>query len=115
MKDVFDALHGTARDVDVCEVAFHEFDLRKMCEVLSLAGDQAVDDADALAATNELFAQVRPNEAGAAGDQIVSHGCRYCGKPDRDSPGMIFKAFSKYSFLRTSSGSAIPYSFQKAW
>ena len=107
--------YGTARDVDVGEVALHEFDLRKMREVLPLAGDEAVHDTHALAATNELFAQVRSNEAGAAGHQIMRHGCRYCGKPDRDSPGMIVKAFSKYSFLRTSSGSAIPYSFQKAW
>ncbi len=46
----------------------------QMREVLALARDQAVDDADALAAANELFAQVRSNEAGAAGDEIVSHG-----------------------------------------
>ena len=81
MKHVFDAVHGTARDVDVGEVTLHEFDLGKMCEVLPLARDQVVHDTHALATTNELFAQVRSNEAGAAGYQIVRHGAVTAGNP----------------------------------
>ena len=41
-----------------------------MREVLALAGDQAVDDAHALAAAEELFSEVRADEAGATGDEV---------------------------------------------
>jgi hypothetical protein len=115
MEDILDVPHRAPGDIDVCEVAFHELDLRQMRKILTLAGNEAVDDPDSLAAANKLLAHVRSDEPGAAGDEIVSHVRSYCGKPARDEPGMIFKAFPKYSFLSTSSGSAIPYSFQNAW
>ena len=42
-------------------------------EVAALAGDEVVGDADGVAAANELFRQVRTDEAGAAGHEIRSH------------------------------------------
>ena len=66
-------LHGASSDVEVGEVALEEFHRRDVREVLALAGDQAVDDADAFAAADELLREVRPDEAGAAGNEIVGH------------------------------------------
>lgn len=38
----------------------------------------------------------------------------YFGKSAAGRPGISFRAFSKYSFRRTGSGKAKPYSFQNA-
>ena len=35
-----------------------------------MAGDQAVGNADLFAAANELFGEVRSDEAGATGDEV---------------------------------------------
>ena len=48
MQDVVDALHGARRDREIGEIAFEEIDAGQMREVLAVAGDQAVDDADAV-------------------------------------------------------------------
>jgi hypothetical protein len=45
-----------------------------MRQILALAGDQTVDDADAFAAPDQLFSQVGPDEAGTAGDEDIRHG-----------------------------------------
>ncbi len=37
------------------------------------AGDEAVDDPDAVAAADERFNQVRADEAGTASDEVESH------------------------------------------
>ena len=42
-------------------------------EVAAVAGDQVVGDADRVAAADELFRQMRSDEAGAAGDEIRGH------------------------------------------
>ena len=70
VQHVVDARDGASRDVEVGEVALEELDARDVREVAALAGDQAVDDADALAAADELFREVGADEAGAAGDEI---------------------------------------------
>ena len=41
-----------------------------------VAGDQAVDDADALAAGEQRFGQVGSDETGTAGDDVQGHGVR---------------------------------------
>ena len=70
MQDVVDALHGARRDRKIGEVAFEEIDAGQMREVLAMAGDQAVGDADLLAAADELFCEVGSDEAGATGDEV---------------------------------------------
>ena len=71
MQHVVHALDGALGDVHVREIAFDELHRRQVVEVAALAGDQAVDDADALAAADELFREVRSDEAGAAGDEVM--------------------------------------------
>ena len=70
MEDVVDALDGALRDREIGEIAFEELDAGEVREVLALAGDQAVDDADLFAAANQFFCQVGSDEAGAAGDEV---------------------------------------------
>ncbi len=70
MQHVLHAVDRAAGDLGVRQVAFEEFHGRKMIEVAALARDQAVDDADAMAAPDELFREMRPDEARAAGDEI---------------------------------------------
>ena len=60
----------------VGEIAFEELDAGKVIEIAALAGDQVVDDADAVAAANEFFREVGSDEAGAAGDEIRGHSRR---------------------------------------
>ena len=64
---------STARcaNVEIGEVALEELDAADVIEVAALAGDQAVGDADAVAAPDELFGQVGADEAGAAGDEVL--------------------------------------------
>ena len=58
-KSAFSVLvHGGAGDVHVGEVALQELDLGEVCQIVALAGDEAVDDADAIAATDEGFGNV---------------------------------------------------------
>ena len=44
-----------AANVEVGEVAFEELDARQVREIRALAGDQAVDDADAVAAARRAL------------------------------------------------------------
>ena len=52
------------------EIALDE--LHAVAQVVLVAGDEIVDDAHAVAARDELFGNVRADEAGAAGNEIVS-------------------------------------------
>jgi hypothetical protein len=72
------------------EVALEEFRAADAGEVGALAGDQAVRDANAMSAAQQFFREVRADEPGAAGDEIVGHydENRPCGRP-----GMTFIAF----------------------
>src|SRR3989304_1493703 len=71
----------TERGTDgVGEVPVGELGLGHMGEVVALAGDGAVDDAHAVAATHEGFGEVRADEAGAAGHKVVGHTCSYLSK-----------------------------------
>ncbi len=73
MEDVVDALHRAFSDARLREVAFEKFDARNVRDVAALAGNQAVDDADPVAAANELLGEVRSDETSAAGDEIQGH------------------------------------------
>jgi hypothetical protein len=73
MQHEINARDGTLGDVDVRQVAFDELDLAQVGQVLPLPGDQAVDHANTLAATHELFGKVRPDEPGAPRHKVKSH------------------------------------------
>ena len=88
MQHVLDALYGGAGDVHVGEVALEELDLREVCQIVALAGDEAVDDADAIAAADEGFGNVGADETGPTRNEKLGH--------------------------ERASGSASPYSFQNA-
>ena len=70
MQHVLHAGDRAAGNLGVREVAFDEFHGRQMIEVTALARHQAVDDANAMPAPNELFGEMRPDESRAAGDEI---------------------------------------------
>jgi hypothetical protein len=70
MKDIFHAVDGAVRHVGGGKVALEEFDALDMIEIAPLAGDQAVDDADAMTAPDELFGEMGSDEARAACNEI---------------------------------------------
>jgi hypothetical protein len=80
MKDVVDAADGSRGDARLGQIPFDELDLRQMREVFALAGDEAVDDAHALAATEKLFREMRTDEAGTAGHEILGHNGGHLSK-----------------------------------
>jgi hypothetical protein len=73
MQDVIDSVDGAAGDILLGEIAFDEFHAGDVREILTLAGHQVVDDANAFAAADELFCQMGADETGAAGHEIVGH------------------------------------------
>ena len=73
MQDVLDALDGASGHRLVGEIALDELDLVDVREIASMAGDQAVDDANAIAPLAQGLDHVRPDEAGPTGDQIERH------------------------------------------
>ena len=58
MEDVVHSGHSALRNGKIGEVAFDQLDARDMCQVFALAGDEAVDDADARAAADEFLRQM---------------------------------------------------------
>ena len=73
MEHVVDAACGAMRKCKVREVAFDEFDRRNVIEISTLAGDQAVGDADLVPATGERLREMRSDETCAAGDKVMGH------------------------------------------
>jgi hypothetical protein len=70
MQDVINALCCTLRHRKIGKIPFDEVDAREMREILAVAGNQAVDDADLFAAEQELFCKVGSDEASATGDEV---------------------------------------------
>src|SRR5262245_52105233 len=98
MQHVLHALDRTLCRNRIRKIALKELDAMQRFEIVSLAGNQAVDDADAVAATQELFGDVRSDETGTAGDKVRRHrlGWRqFDGKPTFGIPGVIRIAFWK--------------------
>ena len=73
MQYVVHALHGTLGERQVGEVSFEELDTRNVIEVGALARDETVRYADRVPAADEFFGQVRSNEPGSAGDEVMCH------------------------------------------
>jgi hypothetical protein len=60
-------------DGQVGEVSFEELDAGNVIEIAALTRDQTVGDTHGMAAANEFFAEMRTDEPGAAGDEVVRH------------------------------------------
>src|SRR5204862_4210357 len=97
VQDVLAPLDGALGDRLVGEVAFHQFDSgvgRR--QVLPLAGDEVVRDANRFAAAQQFFDQVRADEAGAARDQIPWHRSIVSEAPSqRTVSRILFPAFAR--------------------
>jgi hypothetical protein len=70
VQHVVDACDCPRRDGHVGEVALDELHAGNMRKVPAMAGAQIVDDADLVMATDQLFGQMRSDEARAAGDKV---------------------------------------------
>jgi hypothetical protein len=73
MQDVVDALDGASRDVQIGQISLHELDVGDVRKIAPLAGGQIVHDADALPAADKFLRQMRTDETGAAGDEVMGH------------------------------------------
>ena len=79
MQDVSSACYRLPGDRGIGEVAGQQLERigwrvrRRRREILLLAGDKAVNDADSLAALQQGFDEVRTDESGAAGHEIKGH------------------------------------------
>jgi hypothetical protein len=58
VEDVVDPFDRAPRDIELRKVPFEEFHVREMGQVVALAGNEAVDDTNALAAANELLGEM---------------------------------------------------------
>ena len=97
MQDVVHALYRGLRDVGLGQIAGHELGRRRSAagagrlerrlEVVVLAGDEVVGDADAMTAPQQLLDQMRADETGAAGDEIRRHDQMTIGDRRDDGRG----------------------------
>jgi hypothetical protein len=67
------AVDRTVRDREIGQVAFEKIHAGYMIEIRASARNQIIDNPDVVTAANEFLREVRPDEAGTAGDEIVSH------------------------------------------
>ena len=70
MQHVLHPVDRTASHIRLRQIAFEEFDTREVIEIPAFTCNQAVDDSDAMTATDKFFRKMRPDEPGAAGDEI---------------------------------------------
>ena len=61
---------AVARERQIGEVALEELHAANVIQVPPLAGDEVVRHADAMAAADELFREMRPDEARPTGDEV---------------------------------------------
>ena len=73
MEDVVDPLGRPLRECEIGQIPFEELDPLDVIEVTPLAGYEAVGDTHGVPAPVKLFREVRSNESGAAGDEVMSH------------------------------------------
>jgi hypothetical protein len=73
MEDDVTALYGLPRDIDRGQIAFLKIDTGNAIEIASSARDQTIDNAHGVAAPNQFFREMRSDESGAAGDEVLSH------------------------------------------
>lgn len=79
MQDVVDPADRSLACGEVGDVSFQEVDTVNVLQIFPLAGDQTVEHSHLVAAMDELRDKVRPDETGAAGDEIMRHGISWWG------------------------------------
>src|SRR5262245_33954927 len=68
------AFHGLDHGGSIIQVCFDELDLvAELAEISQIPGDEAIEHAHPVAATDERFDQMRSNEPGSTGDELQSH------------------------------------------
>jgi hypothetical protein len=77
VEDVVGAGDGARGERHVGQVALDQLHAGQVRQVAAVAGAQVVGDADRVAAADELFRQVRPDEPGAAGHEIRGHNVEF--------------------------------------
>ena len=70
MQYIVDALHGAFCQREIGKVAFEKVDAGQMCEIVPMAGNQAVDDSHLFTAPQKLFCKVGSDEASATCYQV---------------------------------------------
>ena len=73
MQHVVHAGNRPLGDREVGQVSLDQLDARHVRQVFTLAGNEAVGNAHAFAAAEQLFGDMRPDEPGAAGDEVGGH------------------------------------------
>jgi hypothetical protein len=73
MEHVVDTLHRLSRNGEVGKIPLDKIDAIDVRQIVAMAGDETVDDAHALAASDELFRKVGTDETSAAGDEVKGH------------------------------------------
>src|SRR6188768_1457476 len=86
MEHVVHPVGGPFGHGRIGEITFEEIDARNVIEIATVAGGEVVDDADAVAAANQLFGEMRADESCAAGNEVRRHidevTCKKrCSKP----------------------------------
>lgn len=61
------------RDLRAREIALEKIYSSDVIEIAPSAGDQTIDNANAVTAPNEFFRKVRSDESGAASNEVMSH------------------------------------------
>src|SRR5262249_8656358 len=70
VEHALDPRHGPPNCLWIAQVALDQLDSLESRQVLAPAGGEVVEDAHAIAATDQAFHDVRTDETGTAGDQI---------------------------------------------
>ena len=73
MQDVVAPGDCPSRELQVGDVALEKLHGLERVQIAALAGNEGVGHADAMAAPHEFFREVRSDESGAAGHEVVRH------------------------------------------
>jgi hypothetical protein len=85
MQHEFHAVDGSLGHREIREISLDELRSAERLEIASLAGNQAVDYADTLAALEKFLGEVRSDETRAAGDEIGSQLVSVSSRENRPS------------------------------
>ena len=73
MQDVLATVRSALCKLKIGQIPFDELDAWNVIEIAALPGNEGVGDANAVTPANKLLREVRSDEAGAAGHEIVRH------------------------------------------
>jgi len=64
---------AAARELEICQVPLQELHVRDVVQVAALPGDERIGHAHAVTAADEFLGEMRPDESGAASNEVMSH------------------------------------------